>query len=149
MAECEALGKRLRDIEEALESPQIASTEKLVLSGLTCSPSTQVRDLVIADSTIDYTVNIVETNKKTEIPHGVLGVVISKQSQTECTILIRGRVSGFSGLQMGSHLFVSKAGQFTTDVPDTGVVQELAVAISSTEILYDPKDPRKRRDDTV
>lgn len=148
MATCEAIGKRLRDIEDAILHPIVGETERLVISNLKCLPSTQILDLVIHSKTADKTVISILSNKKSEIPHGPLGVVIAKTSATDCTILIRGRLSGFSGLQRGLPLFVSTTGWFTHAVPTTGVSHELGTAMSATEIIYDPKQPMKRHDET-
>lgn len=140
---CEGLGQRLRNIE----NPQttVPPQPRLVISGFACDPSADLGDLVVADALLARKVNVVTSNAIAEIPQGVLGIVYSKESSTNCSILIRGLTGGYSGLTSGSPLFCSPTGTLTHIAPPApGMSHRLGTAISPAEIIFDPHTPFRR-----
>lgn len=101
------------------------------------SSSTAIRDLVKITGP-NFVTTIVD-NSSTEIPWGILGVVLSKPTPTTAEVVIGGRVGGFSGLTAGSAIFVSPTGTVTHSVPATGTVQMIGFATNSDEIIVDKR----------
>lgn len=141
---CEGLGKRLRDLENGSATTPVVSVPRLVVSGFFCNASARVNQLVAADTSASRKVNLIGSNALTEIPFGVFGIIFSKESQTSCSVIFRGLVSGFAGLIPGAVLFCNESGEISAFSPTTGVVHRLATAISSSEIIYDPYTPLRR-----
>lgn len=147
---CAALGSRLTDIEDAIEAIVTGlafdDAQRLILLNATCLAATQLQQFVIASGS-STGVTVLASNKKTLMPNGVLGIVMSKSSSTVCRVLIRGRLSGFTNLPTGD-LFVSTTGGITNVAPSTGVVQCIGRRLSATELMFDPKQTLLRDADT-
>lgn len=90
------------------------------------------------------TVTAITSNSSATIPHGIFGVVISKPTSLTAEILFLGGLNGYSGLTIGSAVFISLTGTPTHAVPATGMIQQIGFAISATEIFFNFKAPLRR-----
>jgi len=86
-----------------------------------------------------YQVTKVDIDDNNKMP--ALGIIVSKQSSTECTVQTSGRVESFTtGLTPNNYLFISTSSTLTQNRPanpSTGIrwIQIVAQAMSSTDIL--------------
>lgn len=104
----------------------------------TCTATEAVGNAIYV-SAVDTVAQADATN---EIKMPAIGIVVNKPSSITCYVVTHGLVSGLSGLTAGSRYFVSEtAGAITTTAPTTSgsVVQEIGVALSTTELIVEPK----------
>lgn len=134
---CEGLGKRLRDLENGGVIPS-TNQPRVVVPDFTCTSSAVPGDFVVEDISVARKLNVVTSNTKEMIPHGVLGVIFEKQSSTSCSLLILGLVSGASGLQFGKPIFVGTDGKIAQTKPAIGTSHRVGIAISATEYIFNP-----------
>lgn len=98
-----------------------------------CEISTQVNDLVYQDV---LTENKVLSNVDNTQSQPSIGVVVRKPSPTKCVVLIIGIAEGYTGLTLGSKVFLGTDGSITTTKPATDYVQTLGTVVSSTQIFF-------------
>lgn len=106
--------------------------EKIVIN-FACDASSQVGDIVCADTVLDNKVITLLNN--TSLNHAI-GVIKGKQQATVAEVLILGTLDGFSGLTKGYKVWVGPSGTPTTTKPTSGYLHQIGTAISSTEILF-------------
>jgi hypothetical protein len=99
-----------------------------------CESSVVVGDLVRQSLISDNTVATATDNLSN---HPVIGIVQAKLDDTNCIVLILGKVSGFSGLTKGNVVFVGATGLPTTAFP-VGNRQIIGVALSESEFILKP-----------
>lgn len=109
-----------------------------------CLASVSVADLVRHSLSLDNTVETITSNTSLHIPHGILGVCIAKPTTTTASIISAGLASGFSGLTRGVAVFVQTSGLAGHSIPTTGMVQQIGIATSATEIYIGLRQPMRR-----
>lgn len=119
-------------------SAEVAAASSLVLE-FDCEATAAVNDIVHQDSINDTKV-IVNTNN-TEVKPSI-GVIIEKVTSTRCKVLILGIQAGYTGLSIGSKIFLDTNGTPTSTKPSTGYVQTLGIAVSATQIYFTPNATR-------
>lgn len=107
-----------------------------------CLAGAAIGDLIVES---DSVTNLVETVTDNTDIRPVFAVIIDKPTDTTCTILLLGRVSGFSGLTKGSKVFLSVTGGITSTPPTTGYMQSLGVAKEVDTIDFNPNMQRVKR----
>ena len=107
-----------------------------------CATSVSTGDLVMESSTLVDTVDTVTDN--TDL-RPVFAIVISKESATECTILLLGEVAGFTGLTKGRKVFLDTSGSITATPVTTGYLQCLGVAKEFGIVDFRPQMDRIKR----
>jgi hypothetical protein len=100
-----------------------------------CDASLAVGDLVCESSTITNGVDKVTSNSETR---DVIGYVIGKPDATTANILMKGVISGLSGLTKAGKVFLSSNGGFTSTIPSNGYIKTLGQAIDADTIDFDP-----------
>ena len=97
----------------------------------TCSVGDSVGDPVIIVG--DNEVSKLSINVYSEI---VVGVILSKESTTACTVAIGGLLAGItSGLTTSKPVWVSTTGGMTTTKPLTGHQQIIGYSINATDVV--------------
>ena len=114
----------------------VASRVELVFD---CEASTVIGDIVYQDDIVNTKVitNINNTQVKPS-----LGVVIRKLTSTRCVVLTLEIENGYTGLPIGSKVFLGTDGTITTTKPPTGYVQNLGTTVSDTQIFFLPNTTR-------
>lgn len=112
------------------------SVPSVILESRNCSVSDSVGDLVVESETVVNGVDAVSNN--TDI-RPVFGIIISKQSDTICNVLIVGTVGGFSGLIKARKVFLGTDGTPTSTVVTTGYLQCLGNARDVDTIDFNPQ----------
>lgn len=95
--------------------------------------STVIGDLVRVTGT-DF-VSTITNNNEVTIPNGIFGVVTGKPTTTTAQIIFLGVQGGYTGFTTGLPLFVQTNGKPGHTVPNTGIVQQIGFAVSSTEMF--------------
>lgn len=90
------------------------------------------------------TVTALTSNTAAQIPNGAFGVCYDKSSAVLCRVLLVGRLTGYSGLTIGSPIFIHTDGSLTHSVPNTGTVQQIGFAVSVTDIFFNFLQPMRR-----
>jgi hypothetical protein len=90
------------------------------------------------------TVIRITDNLSATIPNGIFGIGLSKPSATQIEVIFMGILGGYSGLTIGSPLFISTAGIPTHTPPATGMVQQIGFAVSATELFVHMLQPMRR-----
>jgi len=119
----------------------ISFTGSDTIDNVPCDPSILIGDMAVF---VGGTLYRPSSNANLVIPFGIAGIVMAKTSPTTCDILVSGEVVGLSGFTPGSPLFISASGGFTHTCPPTGNVQQVGFAISSTRIIFQPKQVLRR-----
>lgn len=105
--------------------------EVITISGLVCDFDDEVGNLV----------KVIGNNQvfrmQNNITDQVFGVILSKQSSTECTIAIEGKANCFTGLIADRNYFIGTDGQITSTAPIAGYVQRFGKALNTTTIEID------------
>ena len=104
-----------------------------------CEVSTVVGDIVYQDTVVQT--KVITNTDNTHVQPS-LGVVIRKLSSTSCVVLTLGIHEGYTGLPIGSKVFLATDGTTTTTKPATGYVQTLGTTVSPTQIFYLPNTTR-------
>lgn len=107
-----------------------------------CLAGAAIGDLVVESATVT---NLVETVTDNTDVRPVFAIIIDKPTDTTCTIVLLGRVSGFSGLTKGSKVFLSTSGGITSTPPTTDYMQSLGVAKEVDTIDFNPNMQRVKR----
>lgn len=107
-----------------------------------CLVGAAIGDLVVESATVT---NLVETAVNNTDIRPVFAMIIDKPTTTTCTILLLGRVGGFSGLTKGRKVFLSTSGTITSTVAATGFLQCLGVAKETDTIDFNPQMERVKR----
>lgn len=113
-----------------------------VIATFNTDTGTAVLDLVRING--DNTVTKISDNLSTTIPHGIVGIVYYKPTTLLAEIITMGMIGGYAGLTIGQPLFISVAGIPTHTPPTTGTVQQIGLAMSSTEIFVNIMQPMRR-----
>jgi hypothetical protein len=92
----------------------------------------------------DETVSSIASNSTANAPNGIFGICFDKSSDTLCRVLFIGRLGGYSGLTVGSALFLQTDGSVGHTVPTTGMVQQIGFAVSSTDAIFNLLQPMRR-----
>lgn len=124
-----AYEKKAKDAEQAAK----------IVQEFNCDVSVQVGDIVhqdINDATIVIT-SVTNTNQQVSI-----GVVISKPSATTCRVLILGIQDGFSGLTIGTRVYLGISGGITETAPNVGYQQVLGTAVATDTVFFVPNNTR-------
>lgn len=126
-----------------------ASGESVVSGGSTtvvmdCDSSLAVNDLVSASFSVNNLVDEVTSNSALSVPHGILGLCFSKPTSITCEVLLVGKVTGLSGLTVGQALYLQTDGSIAHAIPSTGVVQQIGIAISSTQFILNIQQALRR-----
>lgn len=108
----------------------------------TTDVGTQPGDLLRVNAA--NTVTKITNNLSANIPHGIFGVGLSKPSSTQIEVVFVGLVGGYTGLTVGSAVFISTTGTPTHTPPTTGMLQQIGFAVSSTQILVNLMQPLRR-----
>ena len=122
------------------DSTLAASVAGLVsdISGLTCLSGDAVGDWVYVSAA--STVAKADADDTAKIP--AIGVIVSKESTTSCTVRVSGLVTGASGLTAGATYYLSTtAGQMTATAPAAPNAVPVAVALSTTSYVVLPAGP--------
>ena len=101
----------------------------------TCDAGVSVGDLVCESSTITNGVDKVVSN--TDV-RSVIGFVVNKPTTTTAEILLKGKISGLSGITKGYKVYLSSAGTFTSTKPQYGYLHVLGHAVDADTIDFDP-----------
>lgn len=104
-----------------------------------CEASASVGDIVYQDALNDTKVLVNTTNTESKPS---IGVIIEKLTTTTCKVLVLGINAGYSGLSIGSKVFLDTDGTTTSTKPSTGYVQTLGIAVSATQIYFSPNATR-------
>jgi hypothetical protein len=115
------------------------TTATRVVIAFDCDASLAVGDIVYQDAITDTFVN--KSVNNTEVQPSI-GVVITKLTTVRAEVLILGLQAGFAGLSIGAKAFLGTTGGVTSTKPATGYVQTLGVAVSSTQIFFQPNAQR-------
>lgn len=110
----------------------------LATTTIDCAGSVVVGDFVYVDAA-DHVAKVTNNTQP-----NVVGVVIAKNTITNCTIANIGKVSVFSGLSFNNRYFISTTGTLTTTPPATGYVIPVGLALSSTSIMLNFQIPQGR-----
>lgn len=119
-----------------------SATSSSVTVTRNCDISLAVGDFVLESLT---TANFVEKCTDNTSIAPCIGIVESKPTATTCIVKQYGLQSGFSGLTMGKHIFLSTSGTATNTVPTSDYLQILGVATSATQILINIQILRVKR----
>jgi hypothetical protein len=115
--------------------PSTVQFAKKISEVFNCDSGTQIGDVVRPSEIITDTVVSLTSNVYTNL---AFGVVIAKPTATTCEVLISGKLEGFSGLTFGKVLYIDTDGTLTTDVPATGHLQKMGMALKSDTIFLLP-----------
>lgn len=101
--------------------------------------SVAVRDLVYVSG--DKAVAVADNASMSTGP--CWAIVLAKPTTTTATLALSGKIAGFSGLTPSEELFVGTSGGLASpgSLPTTGFIQRVGVAVSATEILFEPSEP--------
>lgn len=106
--------------------------------GLTCLEGDVVGDWVYLSAA--STVALADADDAAKIP--ALGVIVSKQSTTSCTVRVSGLVTGLSGLTAAAVYYLSTtAGDITATAPAAPNAVPVAIAVSTTALVVLPAGP--------
>lgn len=120
-----------------------ASTSAPKLTALfDCDIGVAEGDLVVVNGANTIT-NIMD-NTISSIPNGIFGVVYQKPTTTSAYVMFLGIKDGYSGLTVGSALYISTLGEPTHTVPLTGIVQQIGFAVSSSSFFVQLMQPFAR-----
>lgn len=113
-----------------------------------CTVSDSVGDVVrVTADIISSRYQVTKLDITNTVMEVAFGVIISKQSDTECVIQLSGHIQGlYSGLTAGEPLFVGDDAQLTHDVPSrpmSGVksVYHVALAVSADVLFLSFQQP--------
>jgi hypothetical protein len=102
------------------------------VSGLTCLSGDAVGDAVYISA--GSTVAKADADDTSKIP--AIGIIVSKQSSTSCTVRVSGRITGLSGFTAGALQYLSTtAGAITETAPAAPNAVPIGVAVSTTSLL--------------
>lgn len=105
------------------------------VGGLTCLSGDAVGDWMYVSSA--STITKADADGSGTYP--ALGVIVSKESTTECTVRIAGLVTGLSGLTAGAAYYLSTtAGAIVATPPTAPAGAPVAIAISTTSLVVLP-----------
>ena len=121
-----------------LPVPPSASATRVELK-FDCEASTQVNDIVYQDS---LNANKVLSNINNTRVNASIGVVVRKPTTTTCVVLVLGINDGYTGLSIGSKIFLATDGTTTTTKPTSGYLQTLGTAVSTTQVFFLPNNQR-------
>lgn len=110
----------------------------LATTTIDCAGSVIVGDFVYVDAN-DHVAKAADNSNP-----NVVGVVVAKNSITNCTIANIGKVSIFSGLVFNNRYYISTIGTLTTTPPATGWVIPVGIALSSSSIMLNFQIPQGR-----
>lgn len=103
---------------------------------------TSVLDLVRING--DNTVTKISDNLATTIPNGILGLAYYKPSSLSVEVITLWIIGGYAGLTIGQPVFISTLGALTHTPPATGMVQQVGMAVSATEVFVNLMQPMRR-----
>lgn len=102
------------------------------ISGLTCLSGDAVGDAVYISAA--STVAKADADDTSKIP--AIGLIISKQSSTSCTVRVSGLVTGLTSLTAGSIYYLSTtAGAITATAPSAPNAVPIGIAVSTTTLF--------------
>lgn len=106
------------------------------VSGMTCLSGDAVNDFVYVSAA--STVAKADADDAAKIP--AVGMIVSKQSSTSCTVRVSGLATGLSGLTAGAvyYLSAATAGAITATPPSAPAAVPVGVAVSTTALLILP-----------
>lgn len=106
------------------------------VSGMTCLSGDAVNDFVYISSA--STVAKADADDAAKIP--AVGMIVSKQSSTSCTVRVSGLATGLTGLTAGAvyYLSAATAGAITATPPSAPAAVPVGVAVSTTALLILP-----------
>jgi len=110
----------------------------LAITTIDCDGAVVVGDFVYVDSNDHVAKAADNTNPN------VVGVVVAKNSITNCTIANTGKVSIFSGLVFNNRYYLSVTGTLTTTPPATGWIIPVGTALSASSIMLNFQIPQGR-----
>lgn len=119
--------------------PGIASKASRVVLEFTCAASVAINDLVYQDS-VNQSTAVECTDNTTVQP--TIGVVIDKPTTTSCEVLVLGIQEGYTGLSIGSKIYLDTDGTVTTTKPSSGYMQVLGTAVATDTIFFLPNSQR-------
>lgn len=125
----DAIAASIVDIE-ALQSS--VSSQKSDVSGLTCLSGDAVGDAVYISAA--NTVAKADADDTAKIP--AVGLIVSKQSSTSCTVRFNGLVTGLTSLTAGAIYYLSAtAGAITATAPTAPYAAPIGLAVSTTTLF--------------
>jgi len=105
------------------------------VSGMTCLSGDAVGDWMYISSA--NTVTKADADGSGTYP--AVGVIVSKQSSTSCTVRVAGLVTGLSGLTAGAVYYLSTtAGAITATAPTAPAAAPVAIAVATTKLVVVP-----------
>lgn len=104
-----------------------------------CDASLAVGDLVFQDTVVAN--KVIECTDNTTV-EPTIGVCITKLTATTAEILVLGTYAGYSGLTIGSKVFLDTDGTETTNAPSTGYLQTLGTVVAPDTIFFLPNSQR-------
>lgn len=108
------------------------------VSGLTCLSGDAVGDAVYLSAA--STVAKADADDAAKIP--AIGLIVSKQSSTSCTVRVSGLVTGLTSLTAGSIYYLdTTAGAITATAPASPNAAPIGIAVSTTSLLVLPLGP--------
>lgn len=121
-----------------LITDEVETATRIVLT-FDCEVTAAVGDIVYQDA--GTPTKVIVNSDNTEVQPSV-GTIITKLTTTTCEVLVLGIDSGYTGLSIGAKVFLSGSGTTTSTKPATGYVQTLGVAVSTTDIFFQPNATR-------
>jgi hypothetical protein len=106
-----------------------------VAAEFNCAAEVVVGDLVRPSETDADTVLRVTSNTYSGL---VFGIVIEKISSVRCKVLVSGKITGLTALDLGKAIYVNDVGGITTTPPLTGHRQKLGISINATTAFLLP-----------
>ncbi len=113
--------------------PPITGAASRVELQFDCDATAQINDIVYQDAT--NPTKVITNVNNTELNISI-GVIIGKPTTTTCVVLILGINDGYTGLSIGSKIFLDIDGTITETKPSSGYVQILGIAVSTTQIFF-------------
>jgi hypothetical protein len=86
----------------------------------------------------------ITVNSSAQMHNGVFGLCANKVSPTSAQIQVQGITTLFSGMTPGLAYFISVSGGITSTPPTTDMVQQVGIALSSTNLLLNFMQPMRR-----
>lgn len=112
-----------------------ADTARKVIYSAQCDASLNVGDLVYIDPS---TANKVLKATGNTAVNQVIGVVDTKPQATIAEVMLLGVRTGYTGLTVGSKVFLSTSGTVTSTKPSTGHIHVLGFATDTTDVMFIP-----------
>ncbi len=119
---------------DAYKSKLDRASEGEVLVPLNCVSDDNELQICTLSTSLDNTINTLNTNVYLGL---AVGILKTKLSATSCLIQLFGSIEGYSGLQTGYPVFVGEDGTPTTTKPSSGHLQTIGTALSNSRILLD------------